>query len=213
MSGIQNGEDVPAPFGPEVDASQVITVVSGLPRSGTSMMMQILAAAGRETLSDSKRAPDEDNPLGYFEFEKATELARDVSWIPQARGKVVKIVAQLLPFLPPKEHYQLIFMERNLEEVSASQNAMLARQGRRGAELDQAKLTETYAKHLERIDAQLARRRDMRILKVRFAQLLSEPRTGVERVACFVGAPFEREKAAKAVQPGLRRQGKPQNEG
>jgi hypothetical protein len=204
---------MPAPFGSEVDANKVITVVSGLPRSGTSMMMQILAAAGRETLSDSKRAPDEDNPLGYFEFEKATELAKDVSWIPQARGKAVKIVAQLLPFLPSNEHYQLIFMERDLEEVIASQNAMLARQGRRGAELDHAKLNETYAKHLERINTQLARRRDLRILKVRYSQLLSEPRTGIERVAGFVGAPFEREKAAKAVHPNLRRQGKPQNEG
>ena len=207
-TGIQNGKEMPAPFGPEVDLEQVITVVSGLPRSGTSMMMQILAAAGRETLSDSKRAPDEDNPLGYFEFEKATELARDVSWIHQARGKVVKIVAQLLPFLPLNEHYQLIFMERDLEEVIASQNAMLARQGRRGAELDPVKLTETYAKHLERVNAQIARRRDLRVLKVRYGQLLSEPRTGIENVASFVGAPFEKEKAAKAVQPGLRRQGK-----
>src|SRR5207247_2383577 len=90
------------PFGPQIDPTQIdptqiITIVSGLPRSGTSLMMQLLVAAGREALTDSKRAADEDNPLGYFEFEKSIELARDTSWLQKARGKVVKIVAQLLP--------------------------------------------------------------------------------------------------------------------
>src|SRR5262249_28489523 len=107
----------PAPFGADVETQQVITVVSGLPRSGTSMMMQLLAAAGRETLSDAKRPADEDNPLGYFEFEQTLNLSKDSSWLPQARGKTVKIVAQLLPLLPRNEHYQIIFMERNLAEV------------------------------------------------------------------------------------------------
>src|SRR4029077_16977405 len=128
-------------FGPQVDAAQIITIVSGLPRSGTSMMMQLLVAAGREALTDSKRPADEDNPLGYFEFEKTLELAKDVSWLPQARGKVVKIVAQLLPFLPTTEHYDVIFMERNLAEVISSQKAMLARQGRHGAALNDQQLT------------------------------------------------------------------------
>ena len=122
--------ELPAPFGAQVDRGQIITVVSGLPRSGTSLMMQLLSAAGRAALTDGKRDDDEDNPLGYFELEQARELAKDASWIPQARGKVVKIVAQLLPFLPPGQHYNVVFMERNMAEVIASQNAMLARQGR-----------------------------------------------------------------------------------
>src|SRR5206468_12634935 len=112
----------PAPTLPRSDASttsnpsQIITVVSGLPRSGTSLMMQLLTAAGRETLSDGKRAADEDNPLGYFEFEKTPELAKDISWLPQARGKAVKVVAQLLPMLPRYENYQVIFMQRYLSD-------------------------------------------------------------------------------------------------
>jgi hypothetical protein len=121
---------------------------------------------------------------------------------------VVKIVAQLLPFLPRNEHYQLIFMERDLEQVVASQNAMLARQGRRGAALDHKKLTETYAKHLERVNTQLATRPEIRLLRVTYSQLLLEPRTGIERLARFLGGPFNCDKAVSAVHPDLQRQRK-----
>ena len=197
-------QDTPAPFGAEVDREQIITVVSGLPRSGTSLMMQLLIAAGREALTDGKRASDVDNPLGYFEFEKARELAKDNSWLPQARGKVVKIVAQLLPLLPPGEHYHVVFMERNMAEVIASQNAMLARQGRPGAALDGQQLLDTYAAQLRRVRAQLARRPHMRLLVVNYGELLADPAAGVDRVARFLGEPFDR-RAVVAVRPQLRR--------
>ncbi len=195
-----------APFDAPVDARQVITVVSGLPRSGTSMMMQILAAGGWNVLTDGKRAADEDNPKGYLEFEKALEVARDSSWLPQARGKAVKIVAQLLPSLPVNEHYNVIFMERNLREVIASQSAMLARQGRRGAELGERQLMEAYATQLERIRIHTARRPEMRTLPVNYAELLADPIAGVDRVACFLGGSFNRAAAAESIRPDLRRQ-------
>jgi len=147
-----------ARFPTQIDGRQIITVVSGLPRSGTSMMMQMLAAAGREPLTDGKRAADPDNPIGYFEFEKTLELAKDVSWLSQARGKVVKIVAQLIPLLPPGEHYQVIFMDRELSEVIASQKAMLVRKRRRGAELEESRLMTTYREQLRRVQHQLSRR-------------------------------------------------------
>lgn len=197
---------VPSPFGPEVDGRQIITVVSGLPRSGTSVMMQLLAAGGWEALTDARRAADEDNPLGYFEFEKALDLAKDASWLLQARGKVVKIVAQLLPFLPPDHHYNVVFMERNLNEVIASQNAMLARQGRRGADLDVRQLLETYAAQLQRVRTLLVRRAEVRTLPISYAELLADPPTAVDRLALFLGEPFNRGAAAQAVRPGLRRQ-------
>jgi predicted AlkP superfamily phosphohydrolase/phosphomutase/tetratricopeptide (TPR) repeat protein len=199
-------ETVPWPFDAEVTAGQIITVVSGLPRSGTSMMMQLLVASGRKALTDFKRAADEDNPLGYFEFEKTLELAKDVSWVPEARGKVVKIVAHLLPFLPPTEHYHVIFMERNLAEVVASQTAMLARQGRRGAELDAEQLMETYSAQLQRLRANLAGRPDMRILAVHYDELLANAPAGVERLAQFLGTPFDRSAAAASIHPQLKRQ-------
>jgi predicted AlkP superfamily phosphohydrolase/phosphomutase/tetratricopeptide (TPR) repeat protein len=194
------------PFGPDVDPTQIITIVSGLPRSGTSLMMQLLSAAGREALTDSKRAADTDNPLGYFEFEKATELAKDTSWLQQARGKVVKIVAQLLPHLPANEHYQIIFMERELTEVIASQKAMLTRQNRRGAEMDEQRLRETYTTQLNRVHTQLARRPDVRMLTVNYSDLVANSAEEVSALAEFLGAPFDREAAASAVRPDLHRQ-------
>ena len=188
------------------DPARIITVVSGLPRSGTSLMMQLLAAAGRETLSDAKRAADEDNPLGYFELEKTLELAKDVSWLPGARGKAVKIVAQLLPMLPRNEHYQVIFMQRDLNEVIASQRAMLARRGVLGASLGEAELATTFADQLERVHRHLEGRREFRELLVDYGELVSDPVAAVERVADFVGAPFDRAAAGRSVRPELRRQ-------
>src|SRR5438874_3601406 len=155
------------------------------------MMMQILAAAGREALTDGRRIADDDNPIGYFEFEKTLDLAKDVSWLPQARGKVVKIVAQLIPWLPPDEHYQVIFVDREISEVIASQNAMLARHNRRGAEIDQAKLAATYHEQLQRVYHQLSRRVEFRSVIVNYGELLAQPLAGVKRVAEFLGEPFD----------------------
>ncbi|MEY2427827.1 MAG: hypothetical protein QOJ40_712, partial [Verrucomicrobiota bacterium] len=137
---------------------------------------------------------------------KALDLAKDASWLLEARGKVVKIVAQLLPFLPPDHHYNVVFMERNLTEVIASQNAMLARQGRRGADLDARQLLETYAAQLQRVRTLLVRRAEVRTLPINYSELLADPPTAVDRLALFLGAPFNRGAAAQAVRPGLRRQ-------
>ncbi|TSA41934.1 MAG: hypothetical protein D4R57_00025 [Verrucomicrobiales bacterium] len=199
-------EKTAAPFSPAVDRSSVITVVSGLPRSGTSLMMQLLVAAGIEPMTDARRAPDEDNPLGYFELEKTLALAKDASWIPEARGKVIKIVAQLLPLLPAGEHYNIVFMDRDLDEVVASQQAMLARQNRPGAELDDRKLKETYIAQLERVRRQLARRSDVRTLTVNYGSLLADATPEVARLAKFLGDPFDQVAAGSAVRPELRRQ-------
>ena len=197
---------IPEPFESNVDRRDVVTVVSGLPRSGTSMTMQLLQGAGREILSDGKRSADEDNPLGYFEFAKAMELARDKSWLPQARGKVVKIVAQLLPLLPRGEHYQVVFMQRNLPEVIASQKTMLARQHRRGADLEDPELVKTYEAHIARVRHQLANRPEIRVLHVDYERLLSDPEKGIERLAAFLGQPFDKEAAAQKIRPELRHQ-------
>src|SRR5205809_5271301 len=101
--------------------STEIVVVSGLPRSGTSLMMQLLHAGGIPALTDHIRAPDTDNPRGYFEFERVKKVKEDAAWLPDARGKVVKMVSQLLYDLPATERYRVVFMERDLEEVLASQ--------------------------------------------------------------------------------------------
>ena len=198
--------EITSPFSPAVDRSHIITVVSGLPRSGTSLMMQLLVAAGIEPMTDSRRAPDEDNPLGYFELEKTLSLPKDNSWIPDARGKAIKIVAQLLPLLPAGEHYNIVFMDRDLDEVVASQHAMLARQNRSGAQLDDQKLKETYTAQLERVRRQLSLRSDVRTLTINYGRLLADAQSEIARLAQFLGEPFDQEAAGMTVRPELHRQ-------
>lgn len=198
--------EVVAPFNPAVERARIITVVSGLPRSGTSLMMQLLAAAGLDPLTDARRVPDEDNPLGYFEFEKTLSLATDAAWMPEVRGKVIKVVAQLLSSLPVGEFYNIVFMERNLDEVVASQQAMLARNKHTGADLDDVKLKETFAAQIEQVGRKLEGRPRVRILTVNYGKLLADPKGEVARVAQFVGEPFDQPAAQAAVRPELRRQ-------
>lgn len=197
---------IPVSFGGAVDSKKIITIVSGLPRSGTSLMMQLLVASGREALTDGRRSADADNPLGYYEYEQVLDLAKDTSWIPRARGKVVKIVAQLLPHLPRNEHYHVIFMERNFGEVIASQRAMLERQGRRGAALDEQTLAETYVSQLVHLQKQIAARAELRVLPVNYSELLADASSVVPRLAEFLGEPFDVPRAAAAIRPELRRQ-------
>src|SRR5207247_9084675 len=102
-----------------------IIIVSGLPRSGTSLMMQALENGGVEVVTDNIRTSDTDNPRGYYELEKVKKMKQDASWLPQARGKAFKMVSQLLYDLPPIESYRVIFMERDLDEMLISQEKML----------------------------------------------------------------------------------------
>lgn len=99
----------------------LITIVSGLPRSGTSMMMSMLEAGGMDVLTDGIRGADEDNPRGYYEFERVKQIEHDKGWLSDARGKAVKMVAALLKYLPPEYQYQVVFVRRNMDEVLASQ--------------------------------------------------------------------------------------------
>ena len=107
-------------------ARDEIVVVSGLPRSGTSMMMKMLEAGGLTPLTDGQREADEDNLGGYYEFEQVKKMAQDSGWLEEARGKVVKVISRLLYDLPKTYHYRVIFMQRHLDEVLASQQQMLA---------------------------------------------------------------------------------------
>ncbi len=193
--------------GPPADRSRVVTIVSGLPRSGTSMMMQMLAAAGVPPYTDGKRAPDEDNPHGYFEHEHATRLHEDASWIRSARGMAVKIVAHLLPYLPDDEEYRIIFMLRNLEEVVASQRAMLDRLGRTGASLDARELARAYTGQLVRVQNWLQSRPGIPVLAVNYTEALEDAAGAAQRLESFLGEPFNRTLAAAAVDAALRRQG------
>jgi predicted AlkP superfamily phosphohydrolase/phosphomutase/tetratricopeptide (TPR) repeat protein len=194
---------------PPKDRSVVVTIVSGLPRSGTSMMMQMLAAAGIEPYHDDRREADEDNPRGYFEHEKATRLHQNASWVGEARGKTVKVVAHLLPYLPAGHEYRIVFMHRQLQEVTASQTAMLKRLGRKGGALDERKLARVYAGQLVRVEEWLKRAAEVHVLPVQYDQVLADPAEAARRLAAFLGTPFRADEAAAAVAPALRRQHQP----
>lgn len=191
---------------PPADRARVVTVVTGLPRSGTSMMMQMLVAAGFDPYTDGKREADEDNPRGYFEHHNATRLYEDASWVGSARGKVVKIVAQLIPHLPLDEEYRIIFMHRDLEEVVTSQHSMLTRQGQAGAKLSEDQLARTYSQQLVRVQTWLRRQPQIPVLSVDYGDALTDARATALRLARFLGEPFDQDQAAKAIVASLRRQ-------
>jgi tetratricopeptide (TPR) repeat protein/arylsulfatase A-like enzyme len=191
---------------PPVDRARAVTIVAGLPRSGTSMMMQLLSAAGIEPYTDRRRAADTDNPRGYFEHENAARLHQDASWISAARGKAVKIVAHLLPYLPAGEEYRIVFMHRDLNEVVASQRAMLTRLARTGARLDDNVLAHTYTTQLVQVQTWLQRRPEIQVLPVSYADALADPAGTAARLARFFGQPFDESAAATAVDPSRRRQ-------
>lgn len=192
--------------GAPADREKECVIVTGLPRSGTSMMMQVLAAAGLTPFTDNRRVPDSDNPRGYFEHEKATQLHTDSSWLPEARGKVVKIVAHLVPYLPSGHRYRIVFMHRNLDEVAASQHVMLKRLGRKGAALQPEQLRRTYTGQLVRIQQWLERHPEIPVLAVRYDEAVASAAATARRLEGFLGAPFNLAAATGAIEPELRRQ-------
>jgi len=129
-----------------------VVVVSGLPRSGTSMAMKMLEAGGMELVVDNIRTADEDNPKGYYEDERVKELAEmeDTSWLRGARGRVIKVVSSLLNYLPATNAYKVVFMRRNLHEVLASQTKMLVRRNEE-SHSDDEDLLKMYEAHLEKV--------------------------------------------------------------
>jgi predicted AlkP superfamily phosphohydrolase/phosphomutase/tetratricopeptide (TPR) repeat protein len=164
-----------------------ITVVSGLPRSGTSLMMQMLAVAGMPIVSDSTRSPDDSNPLGYFEDKRVMGLANQSDWIGDAQGKAIKIVAPLLKYLPCVHRYRVIFMDRDLRSVVKSQRKMLDRSNRQGATMSDSTLISKYALQILEIERMLATRAEFEVLFVDYDNLVESPETVVLNIANWLG--------------------------
>jgi hypothetical protein len=188
-----------------VKPDAVITVVSGLPRSGTSLMMQMLAAGGLPVLTDHVRAADDDNPRGYLEFERAKQIQRDADWLDDARGKVVKLVHLLLLDLPLDRQYRVIFMRRDLREVLASQRRMLQRHGRTGAQLTDEALAGVFADQVEKVLRWLCEKPNIEVLEVAYGDLIAEPDRSVQTINRFLGGRLNEAAMASAVDPTLYR--------
>ncbi len=182
-----------------------VIVVSGLPRSGTSMMMRMLAAGGVPILTDGERTPDDDNPNGYFEHERVKELAEgDDGWLRTARGHAVKIVSPLLPHLPASHRYGVIFMRRELTEVLASQRRMLSHRGADDGASDAAMLAR-FAEHLDKVTFQLRYRPQFQTLFLDYRAVIEDPRAAAEQVAAFLDRGLDVTAMADAVDPLLYR--------
>ena len=182
-----------------------IVVVSGLPRSGTSLMMQILQASDIEILFDAERIADDSNPKGYYEFERVKNLATDKKWLIDAQGKAVKVVSHLLHFLPQKYNYKIIFMLRDIKEIIASQHELLARHGKASGKTFRADLIVNFTKHLKKTDAFLKTKHNIEVLYVDYNDLLSEPDNTLSELAEFLNISDLSKKAKLVIDPSLYR--------
>jgi hypothetical protein len=183
----------------------IITIVSGLPRCGTSVMMQMLEAGGMEVVVDNIREADEDNPRGYYEFEKVKQIKEDSSWLDSTRGKAFKMVSMLLYELPKDEHYKVIFMRRNMHEMLASQRRMLERSGRDKKDDNDEEMARLYGKHLNQIEKWLETQEHIDVIYVNYSDVIERPRENADSVNRFLGSRMRVEKMVEAVDKSLYR--------
>ena len=184
----------------------MITVVSGLPRTGTSLMMQMLAAGGMPVLTDGERQADTDNPRGYFEWERIKLLPQQPDCITEAEGKAVKVISQLLFALPARREYRVIFMQRPLTEVVASQAEMIRRRGTIGAALPPAALIAGLGAHLNQINAWLKEKPNISVHRVEHQEVLREPLRFAESIQQFLSCPLDVVAMSQQVDTSLYRQ-------
>ncbi|QDV35779.1 sulfotransferase family protein [Tautonia plasticadhaerens] len=182
-----------------------VTIVSGLPRSGTSMMMRMLEAGGMPVVTDAVREADVDNPRGYYEFEPAKKTRDDPSWLDSAHGKAVKMVYQLLYDLPADRHYRVLFMRREMDEVLASQRKMLSRLGRDDGGISDDKMSALFRSQLAKFEAWAASQSHLAILDVDYNRMVSDPLPLAESVNAFLGGVLDAKAMAGVVEPDLYR--------
>ncbi|HEM60736.1 MAG TPA: sulfotransferase family protein [Chloroflexi bacterium] len=183
-----------------------VTIVSGLPRSGTSLMMSMLRSGGMELLVDGIRTADEDNPKGYFEFERVKQIEDDQAWLEDARGRAVKMIAELLKYLPPTYRYKVIFMRRAMEEVLASQREMLARRGEPTDRISDEDMARMFAAHLKKVQEWISQQPNMDILYVSYNDLVADPLPQAREINRFLGDFLDVDAMVDAVDPSLYRQ-------
>jgi hypothetical protein len=183
----------------------MITIVSGLPRSGTSLMMQMLVAGGMSPLSDGERRADADNPRGYLEWERIKQLPNDPGCIVEAEGKVVKVISRLLLSLPAGHQYRILFMQRPLLEVLASQDQMLRRRGTYKEGVNPGAISAAFEKHLREVYAWLDGKPYVRALRVQYHDVLSKPNDIAAQLAQFLEIPLDVEAMTKQVDASLYR--------
>jgi hypothetical protein len=169
---------------------QPIIIVSGLPRSGTSMMMRMLAEGGVPVITDELRRADSDNPNGYFELETVRQMSEgNVGWLENAGGKAVKIISALLEYLPSNYFYKIIFLEREIQEILASQHKMLANRNEHPT-ADDPEIERQIRQHLSVMKPWLIRQPNIEVLYVSYNSLMTKPEPFCEQVSEFLDLPL-----------------------
>jgi hypothetical protein len=183
-----------------------IVVVSGVPRSGTSMTMKMLEAGGMMLCTDHIRQADQDNPKGYYEFEQVKNLhkEKDKSWLTEAQGKAIKIISNLLMELPADYFYNVIFMNRHLEEVLASQSKMLLRRGETTESGDE-QMKALFEKHLREVKFWLSRQPNFEVIELDYTEVLEDPLDQVKRIRSFLGTDLDLNQMAAIADTSLYR--------
>lgn len=184
----------------------VITIVSGLPRSGTSMMMSMLEAGGIEPLVDHIRKADDDNPKGYYEFERVKKVKEDKTWLEDAKGRLVKVISQLLRDLPPDYRYKVIFMRRNIDEILASQKQMLIRRGTYDESVRDEDMGKMLAAHADQVLNWAKAQENFDCIEADYNEILKDARPHIDRVNRFLGGDLDTEAMAAVVDKALYRQ-------
>jgi len=185
---------------------QDVVIVSGLPRSGTSMMMKMLEAGGVPVLTDHIREANGDNPKGYYEFERVKKLPQgDIAWLDDAAGKAVKIISQLVMHLPDTHTFRVIMMRRDINEILASQTKMLEHRGEETGTLDNGQMAHLFDKHLKKVYAWMDGQPNLTYIDVDYNQTLHDPLPVSESVNEFLGDILDVEQMAAVVDPSLYR--------
>ncbi len=183
-----------------------IPIVSGLPRSGTSLMMNMLAAGGLDVMTDQLRVADDDNPFGYFELEEVKQLIKgEHAWLAKSNGRVIKVISTLLPYLPDGYSYRIIFMRRAIEEVLASQRKMLINRGENPDKVSDVQMADVFKMDLQRSERWINSQAHVTRLDIHYKQLIGQPRPLVSEINRFLGGELNEDKMLGAIDPSLYR--------
>ncbi|MBN2044151.1 MAG: sulfotransferase [Anaerolineales bacterium] len=196
-------------FRKKSDPANRIVIVSGLPRSGTSLMMMMLDAAGIPPMQDHIRSADDDNPKGYYEYERVKAMPEgDIDWVKDAPGKSVKVITALLKHLPDRYSYDMIVMRREMAEILASQKKMLVRRGEDPDKVSDQEMADLFSKHFSQVMSWVRQQKNIRYIEVSYNEILAEPEAEIEKVNQFLGGNLDTAAMLAKIDPALYRQRK-----
>ena len=186
---------------PQPNLKDTLVVVSGIPRSGTSLLMQMLKTGGMEILADEKRKPDESNPKGYLEFEAVKKLAQDNTCLKNQSGKAVKVISSLLKYLPEEQKYKIIFMNRDMHEIIKSQRRML----KKDEKIFSKELIKAFLKELKNVKEWVKQQPNKDLLNINYKKVVKNPSEQIDKIIEFLGISLDKNAMIETIDPSLYR--------